>query len=133
MNFRNRSAASLRMSSAISGELVRKPKKYGNRKVVLDGESFDSMAEAKRYQELMILAKAGKIDDLTRQVSFVLAPKTVIQGKAKRSLIYRADFAYVENGSKVVEDVKGKLTEGYKIKRHLMKTVHGIEIKEIYA
>lgn len=57
----------------------------------------------------------------------------MIQGKAKRSLIYRADFAYVENGSKVVEDVKGKLTEGYKIKRHLMKTVHGIEIKEIYA
>jgi hypothetical protein len=106
------------------------PVKYGNRKVVLDGESFDSKAEANRYQQLQVLQRAGQISDLTRQVSFVLAPKTVIQGKAKRSLIYRADFAYIENGQRIVEDVKGMLTAIYKVKRHLMKTVHGIEIRE---
>jgi hypothetical protein len=109
--------------------------KYKNRKAVLDGETFDSAAECRRYQALLLQQRAGLIKDLTRQVSFVLAPKTIIQGKAKRSLIYRADFSYTETdtGQKIVEDVKGMLTAVYKIKRHLMATVHNIQIIETTA
>lgn len=105
--------------------------KYRNKKVILDGEKFDSKAEAQRYLGLRLLLRAGEISELTRQVSFVLAPGTIIQGKAKRSLIYRADFQYRDKaGRLVVEDVKGMLTEAYKIKRHLMKTIHNIDILE---
>lgn len=106
--------------------------KYRNKKCVHMGQTFDSQAELRRYLELSLAEKAGRISGLTRQISFVLAPKTVINGKPKRSLIYRADFQYMEKGNDVVtvEDVKGMLTAVYKIKRHLMQTVHGISIKE---
>lgn len=105
--------------------------KYSNYKVTWQGETFDSKAELARYQQLLMLQKAGVIRDLTRQVSFVLAPKVVIQGRPKRSLVYRADFSYVDaTGERVVEDKKGALTAVYKIKRHLMKAVHGIDILE---
>lgn len=111
-----------------------KPKakaKYGNRKVTVAGEKFDSAAEASRFYTLDCLQREGKISELTRQVSFVLAPGAIVAGKMKRSLIYRADFQYRDvAGQLVVEDKKGVLTEGYKIKRHLMKTIHNIDIKE---
>jgi hypothetical protein len=113
------------------GATKKKPK-YGNSKATLNGEKFDSRAELARYQVLLKLQHAGGISQLTRQVSFVLAPKAVVGGKLKRSLIYRADFQYCDHatGRMVVEDVKGMLTEAYKIKRHLMKTLHGIDIVE---
>ena len=37
----------------------------------------------------------------------------------------------MENGKQIVEDVKGKLTPVYIIKRKLMLHVHGIKIREI--
>lgn len=117
--------------SRAPGAAKRKPK-YGNSKATLNGEKFDSRAELARYQTLLKLEQAGGISQLTRQVSFVLAPKAVVAGKLKRSLIYRADFQYRDHatGRMVVEDTKGVLTEAYKIKRHLMKTLHGIDILE---
>ncbi|MEM4986287.1 DUF1064 domain-containing protein [Collimonas sp. H4R21] len=111
---------------------MRRHSKYGNARVRRGDEKFDSIAEFNRYRQLQMLERAGHITGLTRQVSFILAPKVVINGVAKRSLIYRADFGYTETGSnrQVVEDVKGVLTPVYKIKRHLMKAVHGIDILE---
>jgi hypothetical protein len=107
-------------------------RKYGNKRAEWNGEKFDSQAELARYRSLLLMQRGGQIRDLTRQVSFVLAPKVVIDGKAKRSLIYRADFGYTiaTTGKVVVEDVKGALTAVYKIKRHLMKSIHGIDILE---
>jgi hypothetical protein len=44
-----------------------------------------------------------------------------------------ADFVYFDdNGARVVEDVKGAITDGYRIKRHLL-AVQGIQITEIKA
>ncbi|MBY0243434.1 MAG: DUF1064 domain-containing protein [Burkholderiaceae bacterium] len=106
--------------------------KYRNKRIEVDGQKFDSKAELARYQQLVLLERAGRISELTRQVSFVLAPAAVVAGKPKRALVYRADFQYVgEDGEVTVEDVKGALTEAYKIKRHLMVTVHGIQISEV--
>ncbi|MDD3747626.1 MAG: DUF1064 domain-containing protein, partial [Anaerostipes sp.] len=41
--------------------------KYGARKTVIDGITFDSKREAKRYQELKLLEQAGEISYLELQ------------------------------------------------------------------
>ena len=106
--------------------------KYGNRKVVVDGIAFDSVKEARRYGELKLLERAGKIFNLQRQVSFVLIPKQVRDGKlVERPVIYRADFVYMEDDKEVVEDVKGVRTKEYIIKRKLMLYQFGIKIREV--
>lgn len=117
--------------------------KYGNRKLMVGGVSFDSEREFNRFCELRMLARAGYISDLQRQVKFLLIPaqrEPDIVGKRggikKGALIekecaYIADFVYIENGKKVVEDAKGFKTKEYIIKRKLMLFVHGIRIKEV--
>lgn len=119
--------------------------KYSNRKVTVNGETFDSKKEAKRYCDLLILQKAGKIKDLQRQVKFELIPTQrepdtigkrggVHQGKCiEKSVDYYADFVYTDctTGKEVVEDTKGMKTTDYIIKRKLMLWIHHIRIHEI--
>lgn len=107
--------------------------KFGNKKTLVDGVWFDSKKEANRYQDLVLMQKAKLIRDLTTQRVFVLAPAVVLNGRKRPGLRYKADFTYFDDtkgGEFVVEDTKGFKTEGYKIKRHLMKAVHDIEILE---
>lgn len=103
--------------------------KYHNRKVEIDGIKFDSIKEGERYLELKLLLKAGKIRDLQLQVEFELIPKQA----GERACKYKADFVYhmADTGKMVVEDVKGKRTREYIIKRKLMLWRHGIKIVEI--
>lgn len=103
--------------------------KYHNRKVEIDGIKFDSIKEGERYLKLKLLLKAGKIRDLQMQVEFELIPK---QG-GERACKYKADFVYhmADTGKMVVEDVKGKRTREYIIKRKLMLWRHGIKIVEV--
>lgn len=113
-----------------------KPRKYRNQKTTLDGITFDSKREAQRYAELQALASRNLIEDLRHQVPFELAPGVKFSGESRRkpALRYVADFAYRLDGRLVVEDVKSKVTAGaaaYRIKRHLMLSVHGIEVKEV--
>lgn len=106
--------------------------KYRNRKVTIDGETFDSKREAQRYQELRLLMRAGEIADLQRQVVFELIPAQKICGKVlERSVKYIADFVYMQDGNRVVEDTKGVRTKEYIIKRKLMLWRHGIRVKEV--
>ena len=106
--------------------------KYGNRKTELDGITFDSAKEARRYAELKLLQRAGKISCLGRQVPYVLIPAQKRDGKvAERAVRYVADFVYDENGETVVEDVKGTRTKEYVIKRKLMLWEYGIRIREV--
>lgn len=112
------------------------PRKYGNHPTVVDGHRFDSKKEARRYQELRYLEQKGVIENLALQVAFELAPSVRFDAekRAKPALKYVADFAYVADGRRVVEDVKSGATAraaSYRIKRHLMKSVHGIEVKEV--
>ena len=55
--------------------------KYRNRKTTVDGVEYDSAKEARRAVELMLLVRAGVIDDLQRQVRFELIPKQMHGGK----------------------------------------------------
>lgn len=106
--------------------------KYRNKKVEIDGMTFDSKKEARRYQELLLLERAGAIQDLQTQVKYVLIPSQRIKGRVvERECAYKADFVYTENGKTVVEDTKGFKTKDYIIKRKLMLKEHGIRIREI--
>ena len=117
--------------------------KYHARKVTVDGITFDSRKEAWRWSELLMLAQAGEISGLRRQVKFVLIPAQrepdttgprggVIRGRViERECAYIADFVYDRDGETVVEDTKGVRTPEYIIKRKLMLSVHGIRIQEV--
>jgi hypothetical protein len=113
----------------------KKPKKskYGNRKIVVDGIKFDSKREAKRWAALQTLDRFGTISQLERQVPYVLAPAVRLhdETRLKPAIRYVADFRYfdISAGCFVVEDVKGLETDVSRLKRHLMKSVHGIDVK----
>ena len=126
----------------------KKQNKYGNKKVVRNGMTFDSVHEYERYCELVLLEKAGLITELETQKPFTLIPaqyetyerygkngKRLKDGKrcVERSVVYVADFVYKENGKTVVEDTKSDATKtkDFVIKRKLMLWVHNIRIKEI--
>lgn len=121
-------------------EISGKPKnKFNAVKKVVDDVKFDSTREAKRYEELKLLVRAGKIKSLRVQVSYPLV-KSVKYKNAKRAkpeMIYTADFEYwdIEKNELVVEDVKSvataKLTD-YIMRRHMMLAFHGIEVLETY-
>lgn len=110
--------------------------KYASKKVEQDGITFDSAKEARRWAVLEQLQKAGQISELQRQVAFVLAPAVRLAGEArmKPALRYVADAVYVENGQTIIEDTKSPPTRRlpiYRCKKHLLKTVHGLDIREI--
>lgn len=122
--------------------------KYHSRKITRDGITFDSVKEYKRWCELSLLERAGKITGLQRQVKFTLIPaqyevaerysqKTGKRLKDKQVLLekecaYIADHVYTTaSGKQVVEDVKGVRTPDYIIKRKLMLWLHGIRIHEV--
>lgn len=120
--------------------------KYHSRKITIDGRTFDSKKEYRRYRELALLEKAGQITGLKLQVPFELIPaqyetferygkrgQRLQDGQRciEKAVLYRADFVYTEDGKTVVEDTKGFKTKDYIIKRKLMLWVHGIRIKEV--
>ena len=123
--------------------------KYLNTKTTAGGKKFDSLHERNRWNELNLLQRAGKISGLQRQVKFVLIPTqyekyerySTKTGKrlkdglrvVEKEVSYWADFVYMKDGEKVVEDTKSKATKtkDYIIKRKLMLWVHNIRIKEV--
>lgn len=112
---------------------MKRRSKYGAVRTTVNGITFASEAEARRYQELLWLVKAGEIRNLHRQKAYAL----LIEGTDGRGHVigrYDSDFEYDErDGSEwrhVTEDVKGVKTPVYRIKRKLMKALHGIEIRE---
>ena len=121
--------------------------KYNASKVVANGEIYESKKEAVRGTELALLEKAGAIQNLRRQVKFVLIPAQrepdtfgprggrKVGRTIEQELAYVADFVYERDGQTVVEDVKGYRDGGayriFSIKRKLMLYLKGIRIKEV--
>lgn len=100
-------------------EEKKKPSKFKNEKVELDGFTFDSVAESQYYLYLKSRLERGEITDLRLQVRFVLVDGFRHEGKKESAVHYIADFVYVENGLTVVVDVKGFATPVYRLKRKL--------------
>ena len=106
--------------------------KYHAVPTVVDGIRFDSKKEARRYQELKLLVRAGEISDLELQPRFALSGVSHAGG-AEKICTYVADFQYlnIADGEVVVEDVKGMLTPMYRMKKRWVKTQYGITIREV--
>jgi len=124
--FRQSSEVHLRQLSAeakaVVAEMAGKVNKYHNRSVVIDGLSFDSRAEAARWCELRLMERAGEISDLQVHPVYTLAEGFRNRsGQWRGPITYEADFAYVEGGQQVVEDVKGVRTAAFQIKRKLFE------------
>jgi hypothetical protein len=87
-----------------------KKSKYNNKRVEIDGYKFDSIKESNRYLELILLQTAGKISKLNLQPKFKICDESKWEGKKLRERYYIADFMYMEDGERIVEDVKSSIT-----------------------
>ena len=77
----------------------------------VDNLKFPSKAERKRYLELLSLKRAGEILEFLMGVPFHF----------KCGTKYVTDFMiFWSDGNVTIEDVKGVITPGYKLKRRLM-------------
>lgn len=96
-----------------------------------DGITFASKMEMKRYLQLKLLLRAGKIKDLTLQPRFLIFEGYEKNGKKHLPIYYVADFLYYdcETKKKVAEDVKGVKTELFKIKEKLFHYRHSMELR----
>ena len=124
--------------------------KYKAVKTTIDGITFDSKREAKRYTELKLLEKSGMITHLELQPTYQITVNGVNICK------YKADFRYftvrqenreqytnskgewivpTKTGQKegqIVEDVKGFKTPIYRLKKKLVEACYpGTQIKEV--
>ncbi len=108
--------------------------KYRNVKTVVDGITFDSKKEAKRYGELRMLAVAGEITDLKVHQRFPVFLNEI------KICTYVSDFTYFPkpdddgNSEMVIEDVKGgnaTKTPVYKLKKAMMEAFYKIRIQEV--
>ena len=103
-------------------------RKYNNQPTIMFNLKFDSKAEAARYLQLLSMEQAGEISELEHHVVYPLA----VNGELICN--YESDFRYRQNGAIIVEDVKGgnaTVTPVYRLKKKLMKAIHGIKIQEV--
>jgi hypothetical protein len=120
-----------KLPPGVSLEGEPKSSKYGNRAGWIDCPYtkqrlyFHSQREIGHWCQLCLLQGQGLIQNLRRQVPYVLVETGVFK------MTYVADFVYEEKGATVVADSKGMRTSSYLQKRKLMKSVHGITIKEM--
>lgn len=108
---------------------MRAPGKYGNIATEIDGTTFASRKEARRYGELKLLEHAGEITGLK------LHPAFPLDVNGKPVCRYEGDFEYrTKGGERVVEDVKSEATRknrAYRIKNKLFAALLGFEIREV--
>lgn len=109
--------------------------KYHAVPTVIDNIRFASKAEARRYQQLRLLEKAGEIKGLEVQPKFKLLVPECGSGFDVQVGHYVADFRYRQGpkGVLVIEDVKSKPTKTaiYRLKKKMVEATHGIQITEV--
>ena len=95
--------------------------KYNNKKTIVDGIKFDSEMESHYYIYLKHLKEIGEVVDFILQPTYLLQEGFNLNGKRIRAITYKADFKVIyKDGHEEVIDVKGKLTEEFKIKRKML-------------
>lgn len=122
----------------VDGKVVKKQdtkgKKFGNKKVVVDGITFDSTKESVHYGKLKLLKQAGEIKDFFCQVKFS------IDVNKKHIANYFLDFEIWHlDGTKEYIDIKGFdtkkkkyiTTDVFQLKKKLVEAIYGITIKNL--
>lgn len=103
-----------------------KRSKYGNNKTEYNGNLYDSQKEATRAQQLDIMLQGNAIKGWERQVPLK------IEYNGVKICTYKVDFVVTHlDGTTDYEDVKGYVTDIYKLKKKLVKAFYGIDIIEI--
>ncbi len=99
--------------------VAKKRNKYGNIPVTHDDIWFQSKLEGNRYLDLKMMENKGIIKDLKLQVPFVISDPVEWEDRKLPAIKYVVDFTYYDIGTclKIAEDVKGKETDLYKLKR----------------
>ncbi len=111
-----------------------KTSKYHSAPAERAGVRFDSKKEARRYDELMTMLRAGIISDLRLQPQFTLQESYITEtGERIRAIRYTADFSYRFGGKLVVEDVKSTATrtKEYLRNKKFMRSKYGIDVQEV--
>lgn len=112
----------------VSASWAGRAHKYKAKRTQVDGVSFPSLAESRRYAVLKLLERAGEISNLELQPSFP------IDIGGRHICLYKADFAYFKDGQRITEDVKGVRTPVYNLKKKLVEALYpGTKIIEIKA
>jgi len=97
--------------------------KFHAKPAEFDGIRFDSQKELARYQELLLLEKAGEISSIIVHPVFPLQEAFVYQGKKEQKITYSPDFSYYDKKDRhVIEEVKGgnaTRTTAFEIKRKM--------------
>jgi mRNA-degrading endonuclease RelE of RelBE toxin-antitoxin system len=107
---------------ALTRLILGRRNKYGARKTIISGITFDSAAEAEYYLYLLAKQQAGEISNFRRQPRYRLQDGFTKNGKRFRPIDYVADFEVVDKHGRVtVVDVKGRKTEAFGIKRKLFE------------
>jgi len=118
-----------------SAALAEQPAKYRNRKTTLDGMTFDSAKEARRWQELKLLEAAGEIRRLRRQPRYSLFALPHAPGASAIVGHFTPDFGYVtRDGLAVIEDVKSPITRketAYRLRKKLFEANYGVTVTEV--
>jgi hypothetical protein len=122
--------------NALKNGIKEKVNKYRNKKLIIDGEAWDSEGEYNYWLTLKEKERNGEIRELKRQVAYTLQEADKEEGI--RAIKYVADFEYweiqqvyfndIENvagvWAKVVEDYKSEGTRKiatYAIKKKLFR------------
>ncbi len=105
--------------------------KFNAKPQMYQGVRFASIRELGRWRVLQERERRGEISELKRQVRYELAPGVRIAGekRARPALRFTVDFQYVERGELIHDDAKGKADTAFRIRQHLMKSVHGIDVR----
>ncbi len=101
--------------------------KFNAVKTVVEGITFDSAKEARRYGELRLLEKNGEIRNLEIKPVYPF----IVNGKTCFKMV--PDFAYFDGKRRIVEDVKSPPTKtrAYRIKKKCIEAYYGFEIVEV--
>jgi hypothetical protein len=117
------------MTDYMTADEVRKAErgstnKYGAKKTEVDGITFDSRLEARRYVQLKALERAGEIHNLTLQPRYEFVVNGVRVGR------YTPDFQYMDNEGDIhTEDAKGVRGRDLTMRLNLMRACHGVTVE----
>jgi hypothetical protein len=105
-------------------------KKYKNKSINAYGIKWDSKSELARYEQLVQMEKKQEILNLkvhSKEINFLLLEKCTYKSFLgselnQRKITYTPDFVYTtKNGILIAEDVKGMLTEAFRIKAKIFR------------